>query len=189
MKKSLTFWVLTIVVCSFVFTGCVPSPYYERTESIPDNAWNSNFRPSFKFEITDTNALYNLQFIMRHTDAYQFQNLWILVYVKQPEDTAFSEIRLEVLLAEASGKWMGRGMGEIYERRWQMPVLADFLMPHKAAYTVSSDERHLTETNKLMQFHKKGVYEIRIEQNMRVNPLPEVLHIGLRIEKAAQQNK
>jgi hypothetical protein len=33
-------------------------------------------------------------------------------------------------------------------------------------------------------FRRKGVWEITIEQNMRVNPLPEVLDAGLRVERA-----
>jgi hypothetical protein len=30
---------------------------------------------------------------------------------------------------------------------------------------------------------KKGSYELKLEQNMRVNPLPEVLQVGLRVER------
>jgi hypothetical protein len=32
-------------------------------------------------------------------------------------------------------------------------------------------------------FHKKGLYTIRMAQDMRRNPLPDVLQVGLRIDK------
>ena len=59
---------------------------------------------------------------------------------------------------------MGRGAGEIWEQH----------MP-------------LTAGDKAMIFKKTGTYEIRMEQNMRVNPLPEVLQIGLRVEKQSKK--
>jgi hypothetical protein len=34
-----------------------------------------------------------------------------------------------------------------------------------------------------MFFNKPGVYELMFEQNMRMNPLPEILQVGLRLEK------
>jgi gliding motility-associated lipoprotein GldH len=129
---------------------------------VPKNAWDYQFKPSFKFDITDTTATYNLYFLVRHTEAYQFSNIWLQVYSKQPGDSTFIKSRIEVPLAEPSGKWLGRGMGEIWEQR--MPI---------------------TRNDNPMVFKKTGTYEIRFEQNMRINPLPEVLQIGLRVEKGS----
>jgi hypothetical protein len=50
-------------------------------------------------------------------------------------------------------------MGEIYEQR--MPISL-------------GDSVNLS---------KPGTYTIEMEQNMRINPLPDVLHVGLRVEK------
>ena len=68
-------------------------------------------------------------------------------------------VRINVPLAEASGKWLGRGMGEIYEQRLQLQL------PDSVS------------------FHRAGTYEVALEQNMRLNPLPEVMNIGFRLEK------
>ena len=160
MKKTFAIWILVLGIMSFM-GGCLPSPYYQDEESIPNNSWQYQYRPSFKFEITDTNSYYNLYFLIRHTEAYPFENIWIMIYAKQPGDSVYEKTRIEVPLAETSGKWMGRGMGEIWEER--MPIVRD-------------------------KVFKKGVYEIRFEQNMRINPLPEVLHVGLRVEKAGPRN-
>jgi gliding motility-associated lipoprotein GldH len=147
-------------VCFSCLAGCMSSPYYQKDTALPGNEWSYVTRPSFKFEIKDTTSLYNLYFIIRHTDAYPFSNIWISIYTKQPGDSTFQKSRIEIPLAETSGKWLGRGMGEILEQR--MPI---------------------TRNDNPMIFQKPGMYEIRFEQNMRVNPLPEILQLGLRVEK------
>lgn len=149
------------LVCSAIFLpGCMPSPYYQKDFTIPRNEWSTQYKPTFKFEITDTASVYNLYFIIRHTEAYPFSNIWIRVHTKQPGDSVFEKSRLEIPLADAAGKWLGRGMGEIWEHR--MPM---------------------TRNDNPMFFNKPGVYELMFEQNMRMNPLPEVLQVGLRLEK------
>jgi gliding motility-associated lipoprotein GldH len=140
----------------------MPSPYFQREEAIPQNAWAYDFKPSFKFNIADTNASYIPYFVIRHTEAYPYSNIYMWVYAKRPGDTTFHKTRVNIKLAENSGKWLGRGMGEIYEQ--YMPI-------------------SLGEVDRKMFFKKTGTYEIKLEQNMRINPLPEILHVGIRIEK------
>jgi gliding motility-associated lipoprotein GldH len=153
-------YIFILAFCSALMAGCLPSPYYQKQYSIPQNAWKSQFQPSFKFEVSDTAARYDLSFLVRHTEAYAYSNIWIFVYLKQPGADSFQRTRIEIPLAEPSGKWMGRGMGEIWEQ--SMPIAAD---------------------DNAMVFNKKGTYEIKLEQNMRIDPLPEVLQVGLRVEK------
>lgn len=154
-----------ISTCTVLFiAGCIPSPYYQKDYTIPQGKWTSQFRPSFKFEITDTASTYNMYFLIRHTETYPYSNIWLHIYTRQPGDSAFKESRIEIPLADPSGKWLGKGMGEIWEHR--MPM---------------------TGNDNAMFFAKPGKYEIKFEQNMRVNPLPEVLQVGLRIEKTGRQ--
>ncbi len=161
MGRNITGVIIFALLISLA--GCMPSPYYQKQYSVPGNAWHYNFKPSFKFEVTDTNSLYNMYFIIRHTEAYPFSNIWLMVHTKKPGDTVFEDTRLEVPLAEASGKWLGRGMGEIWEQRLPISREGDNLI-----------------------LHKKGTWEIIIEQDMRTNPLPDVLQVGLRVEKATK---
>lgn len=156
MQKIFIFSVLTVVFLS----GCMPSPHYQKNVTIPQNEWSYNYQPAFEVEIKDTAALYNLYFIIRHTDAYPFSNIWMWIHTLNPGDSVFQKTRIEIPLAETSGKWLGRGMGEIWEQR--MPITRD---------------------DAPMIFQKPGTYRFKFEQNMRVNPLPEILQIGLRIEK------
>lgn len=148
------------LVLSLLMYGCVSSPYYQKEYAIPGNEWPSDFKPSFKFEVTDTIATYDMQFLIRHTEAYPYSNIWLIADVKKPGDSTFERTRVEVPLAEPTGKWLGRGMGEIWEQH--MPL------------NLEGDEK---------LFNIPGMWEIRLSQNMRIDPLPDVLQAGLRVEK------
>jgi gliding motility-associated lipoprotein GldH len=154
MSRSL----IAIVVVLCLITGCLPSPYFQKQEPVPQDAWSYNFKPVFTFDITDTNATYQPSFIIRHTQAYPYSNLWLWLYIKVPGDSVIKKERVNVPLAESNGKWLGRGMGEIYEQRVRIQIDS-------------------------VKFNKAGTYHITIEQNMRINPLPEVLNVGIRMEK------
>jgi gliding motility-associated lipoprotein GldH len=153
-----TFYLLIIAVC-FLLTGCLPAPYFQKEASIPQYAWTYSFKPSFTFDITDSTAIYMPYFLIRHTQSYPYSNLWMWIYVKSPGDSIPKKERVNIVLAENSGKWLGRGMGEIYEQRMKI-VFGDSI-----------------------NFNRPGTYTVSVEQNMRINPLPEILNVGFRLEK------
>ncbi|MBS1772837.1 MAG: gliding motility lipoprotein GldH [Bacteroidetes bacterium] len=137
--------------------SCLPSAHYQKEYSMPGNEWQYNNKLSFKFDVTDTTSFYRLFFILRHTEAYPHSNIWVVIYTKKPGANTFDKMRCEIPLAEPSGKWMGRGMGSIWEHR----------------YNFSGN----------LKFLQKGTWEIQFEQNTRINPLPEVLQVGLLVEQ------
>lgn len=146
-----------LIACTLA--GCLPSPYFQKQVTIPGALWEYSYKPVFTFTITDTTAQYQPYFLIQHTQAYPYNNLWVWVHVKSPGDTATRKERINIPLSEPNGKWMGRGMGELYEQRLQISL---------------GDSIH---------FRKPGTYTLSIEQNMRINPLPDVLHVGFRLEK------
>jgi gliding motility-associated lipoprotein GldH len=154
------FFPLFPFACYLLMAGCSPAPQYQEHFNVPKNSWDYSFRPEFHFEITDTAAAYQLSFLIRHTDAYAFNNIWILLDTKSPGDTVFHPLRAEIPLAANTGQWLGRGMGELYEQRMAIN----------------------TPDNPAM-FQKKGIYTIRMAQDMRKSPLNDVMQVGLRIEK------
>jgi gliding motility-associated lipoprotein GldH len=157
-KKVLAF--LSSVIITTAFASCGVSPQYQDYVTIPHHAWAHNFVPEFIVDITDTAARYQLFFVTRHTDAYPYSNIWVSISTKAPGDTVFTKFRKEIVLAAPSGQWLGRGAGDIFESK--IPI-NDILQP--------------------AVFSKKGEYTIRLSQDMRMNPLPEMLTAGIRIEK------
>lgn len=164
MKPISRILVSVSIIAATLLSSCGSSPYYQKTVALPGHEWTYNNQPSFKFEVKDTTALYHLYFLIRHTEAYPFSNIWLNIYTKKPNAKTFEQMRIEIPLAQEDGTWLGRGMGEIYEQR--MPI---------------------TRNDNPMKFAQPGTYEIRFEQNMRTNPLPEVLDIGLRVENGGHK--
>ena len=151
----------SFLIVVLLLAGCGPSPVYQRSEGVPGLKWASSFKPKFSFQIEDTAATYNLSFLIRHTEAYPFSNIWLQFSIQGPADSVARSQRIEIPLAAESGQWYGRGMNEIWEQR--MPIS--------------------TERGPNITFPKSGRYTVQFQQVMRTNPLPEVMNIGLRVEK------
>lgn len=155
MKKSL----ILLSYCLFTISiiSCTRIDLYEKVLPIPKHEWKSNFKPQFAFDITDTMASYQLFLILRHNDRYNYNNIWLNVFIKGP-DNKVQKFQVEKLLATNASGWLASGMDDIYEHRLQ-----------------------LTETP--IQLKKPGRYIFSFEQIMREDPLQNIMDVGFRIEK------
>lgn len=139
--------------------GCIKSNIYEKNYSMPSQKWAHKIKPSFDFNISDTSANYLVYFTIRHTDAYPYSNVWLNVHTTLPESSQTQTLRTEVPLAQEDGKWMGRTFNEI------------------------CTQQLLLTKDGAVHFDKPGKYTIKLEQIMRQDPLPEIISVGLRLEK------
>lgn len=149
--------ILLIAAVSFFLVSCNQTGLFEKVVVIPKHQWETSFQPTFSFEITDTASKYQVYLIVRHNDAYEYNNLWVRLHSMLPGDSTWRSERFEIPLA-SQDKWLGSGMDDIFDHRvllYRDPV----------------------------KFSKPGPYQIRIEQHMRVNPLEHMFNVGLRIEK------
>ena len=142
------------LVSGLLLFSCTSIDLYEKDVPVPHFKWNSSFQPAFTFVIKDTTAPYQLFFVIRHNEKYNYNNIWINLYSQPPGDS-MHKASFELPLA-TNDKWLGTGMDDIYEHRIQL-----------------TDPQYL----------KAGTYHFRIEQIMREDPLDNVLDVGLRVEK------
>jgi gliding motility-associated lipoprotein GldH len=149
-----------ILLAAFALSAasCGTVDVFEKNVAIPKHQWEASFRPEIDFEISDTTALYNIYVVVRHTDAYRYNNLWMNVYTQVPGDSVKSQ-RLDLKLATDDKGWLGTGMDDIFEHRIQ----------------ITRDPLPLT---------RKGVYKFRLENIMREEPLQHVMNVGIRVEKS-----
>ena len=155
LKRVLGFCLLLITNCLW-FYSCTTIDLYEKTVPVPTHAWENSFRPSFDFTIKDTLSQYQPFLILRHNEKYNYNNIYINLYVKGPgQDTAIKN-QLNLILADNNGWKDASAIDDIYEHRIQL-----------------SEARTL----------KAGDYQFTVEQIMRENPLQHVFDIGIRIEK------
>jgi gliding motility-associated lipoprotein GldH len=155
LKKS--FILLSYCLFTISIISCTRIDLYEKVLPIPKHEWKSNFKPQFAFDITDTLASYQLFLILRHNDRYNYNNIWLNVFIKGP-DNKVQKFQVEKLLATNASGWLASGMDDIYEHRLQ-----------------------LTETP--IQLKKPGRYIFSFEQIMREDPLQNIMDVGFRIEK------
>jgi gliding motility-associated lipoprotein GldH len=145
-----------LVPCALCLSTCTTVDLYEKTVSLPGHEWKSTNKPEFNFTITDTTTLYEAFFVIRHTEKYNYKNIWINLYSQPPGDT-MHKAPFELELATNEKGWLATGMDDIYEHRIR-------LTPPRAL--------------------KAGTYKLMLENIMREDPLKEVLNVGVRIEKA-----
>lgn len=144
-------FVLCLGACSFI-------DVFEKNVTIPERAWSRDYKPEISFEIKDTISLYNIYVVLRHTEKYRYNNIWLNLYIQFPGDTLKRQ-QLDLRLATDDKGWLGSGMDDIYEHRIR----------------ITREPQPLPAT---------GVYRFQLEQIMRDNPLEHVMNVGIRVEKA-----
>jgi gliding motility-associated lipoprotein GldH len=147
---------ISVVFClSLAIVSCDTIDLYEKSVAIPKHSWSTSFKPEFSFIIKDSSVPYQVFLVLRHTERYNYNNIWINLYSQPPGDSVH-KVRYELPLATNEKGWLGTGMDDIYEHRIQL---------------IAS------------QPLKAGIYKFKLEQIMREDPLENVLNVGLRVEK------
>lgn len=134
--------------------ACNDNALVDQNEAIRDRIWDYGNRPSIEVNITDANQPYDLFLNLRHSGKYAYSNIFVLLHQHAPNGSR-DTTRVEIRLAEPDGRWTGRSSGSLFSH--QQLVRSNYVFPDTGRYVFS------------------------FEQNMRENPLPEVVGVGLRI--------
>jgi len=141
-----------------VITSCNwTTGVFEKNMPFDNHEWPSSLKPDIVFEISDTVSLYNIYIVLRHTDAYHFNNIYVRATVREPGEEKGRSGDYDLQLATNGKGWIGTAMDDIYDAR--------LLVQPKT------------------RFRKSGIYHITLEQLMREDPLKNVLSAGLRVER------
>lgn len=120
-----------------------------------DGGWRWQDAREFKVDINDTLSLHNIYVQVRHSVEYPMSNLYMFVHVKGPTGQHRKDT-VNLILAEPSGEWIGRGTGNLRELNLLFRNQTQFRIP--------------------------GTYVFTLEQAMR-NPELPVTDLGIRIER------
>jgi len=153
----LTLLTFCLLFCMLLFS-CNTIDVFEKFESFPKNEWHLSNPPTFFFAVKDTTARYYIYFVIRHTDAYKYNNILVNISTQSPAGTKQTQL-VNLKLADNTKGWLGAGMDDIFDSRIKI-------------------------TNAPVAL-KAGVYTFTIAQAMRDEPLAAVLSAGIRVEKAA----
>lgn len=148
---------LLLTVCCLLISSCRQINVFEKNTVIPNYEWKRNFIASGNFVIRDTTSAYSIYLVLRHTDAYQYNNIWLNIGLQPPGDSLHKQ-KIDLKLGDDTIGWEGTGMNDIWDVR----------------KLLNGEPR---------RFKQAGNYYFSISQIMRDDPLLNIMSVGLRIEK------
>lgn len=155
MKKGL------FGVIFFSLFSCTNNVVFQADKEI-ETSWHTDSLATFYFQISDTISTYSSELNIRHTIFYSYQNLYVFIHTTNPAGKTTTDT-INCYLAEKTGKWKGKGIGDILS--------------------------YSTAIKELAAYENRGEYKIEIEQAMRYGKTPkieflkEVLSVGVCIKK------
>lgn len=151
---------LVLLGCCML-SACGEGVVFQEDAQTPKGIWERGWNPAFSFDINDTLAAHDVFLDVRHTGDYPFSNLFAFVKLTGPDGGQLIDT-VECTLADAQGRWYGKGAGFIRSDRFDAHVL------------YRSRNR----------FPRKGRYTIALEQVMRVEELNGIIDVGVSIERS-----
>lgn len=191
---------LFIILLLLGMASCHPNNVVvDKFIPIPDRNWDVDFQPEMEIHVPDNTVPYAIYVNLRHTHQYRYSNIYILLHqelmvpktLENEENVLIDPVsdidsaatitpdsllrgipnqlkklppvkkRIEMQLAASDGRWLGKQSGNLYTM--QRLAIKDYYFPDT------------------------GKFKLRLEQNMRDNPLKYVVEAGLRIDR--QQSK
>lgn len=150
---------LVVVGLATVLFSCDSNRVYETNKDF-DGFWPMRDTARFVYTIEDTTQNYNVLVNVRNTLDYETARLFMNYSLHDSSGNVMRKRLLEFFLFDKkTGEPFGEsGLGDVYQH----------------AFTVEPN----------MKFPYRGKYEVRLSHMMRVDSLPEVLSVGVRVEKA-----
>jgi len=156
---------IVLILFAICIISCDKSRVFDEYRSLP-NQWHKDSVVNFKVYSQDTISPYNLFVNLRNTNAYKYNNLFLIVEITFPHGKTVKDT-LEYKMAEPSGKLLGSGFFDTKENKlWYKEGVV---------------------------FNEFGEYSVNIQHAMRergkingIVNLEGITDVGFRIEKIAK---
>lgn len=152
-------YIILLFILSGFLVSCDQSRFFEENKKIPNSSWETENKLVFMVPVNDTLNGYDFFINLRQASSYPYSNIYFFVDTWFPNGKTARDT-VECILSDPQGNWLGKGLGDIKENR----ILF----------------------KRGVRFPLKGNYVFMFQQAMRVDKLPSVLDVGLRIEKTTR---
>ncbi len=148
-----------LLLGAMVFTACDENRIYEKFVKMSEY-WHQDEVISFEFEIENDSLPYDLIAQFKQDIDFPNYNFYFSYQLIDESDSVLEENLEETLFFEPkTGEPLGSGIGDTF------------------------DHEHVLKDN--FRFPGPGTYEVTFRQFMRVDSIPHILRVGLRVENAS----
>lgn len=160
MKKANLFIIVIIAIAAF---GCDENKVFEEhSGEFPNYRWEKSVYINFDPEIDDTDSKYQILVAFRHVHGFQLKKLKLGVNITSPS-------------------------GKVQNKKYKLKVAKNATEYYSDC---AGDYCDLVEVvEKKFKFKEKGKYTFEIGQITNVDPLPNVMKVGLIINKVVKEKK
>ncbi|MEP5612649.1 MAG: gliding motility lipoprotein GldH [Cyclobacteriaceae bacterium] len=151
-----------VMILLLFLVACDSSRVYEDYDNMDEAFWHMDSVKKFTFEISDVEREYNLLATFRNSSTYPFYNIYFQYSITDSLDSVVVQQLTEAdLFDPKTGQPIGSGLGDMFDH--SVPLLENYV------------------------FSVPGVYNIKLQQQMRLDSLPFILSVGARVEFAEEQ--
>lgn len=149
-------WVL-LTASAYLVAACDNRTVYHSYQHIPEYGWAKNDTLFYNIPIKDSLASCQLSVEIRNQDNYPYRNLFLAISYIHPADSSFFITdTIECILADANDKWIGTGIGTLFQSKHNYP--------------------------RSFSLHKRN-YTVKLYHLMKESPLKGLSDIGIKIQK------
>jgi len=150
------------IVAIFLLFGCDSKRVFEDNIEFRDRRWKITEPVQIEFQIADASKKYNLLMNIRNSLDYPYARIFVNYDLqKQDSNSLTKKMVAEYLFDQKTGKPFGTsGIGDIYDH--QFPILKNY------------------------SFEKAGTYKMKLNQFMRMDTIPGILAVGIRVERTEE---
>ncbi len=156
LKKIVKSIYLIPVLLAMLLVSCSEGVLFDQTAQVNGHWYKDNPR-EFNVTVSDSLATYNFYLNVRHSTDYRYSNLYLFLQTRFPNGHLTRDT-LQLILADNTGKWLGKGWGSVKEDQ--------ILLKHN------------------LRFPLTGNYRFTLWQAMRADTLKGIRDVGLRIVRS-----
>jgi gliding motility-associated lipoprotein GldH len=145
------------LMCCVCLASCDDQVVFEENKAIENGNWKNTDNVHFQFNITDTVSFHDFFINVRNGEEYPYSNVYLFMEMEFP-NAKRSIDTINCYLADPTGKWLGTGIGKLYDQRFRI--------------------------RNRKQFPLAGRYTVTIRQGMRTPELEGIYDVGFRISKS-----
>jgi gliding motility-associated lipoprotein GldH len=156
MKLKNTIYLLFALLSMINLTACGKKSHFEGYKNLAEKRWIVDSAAVFQFEVAEDTKSYQIYYNIRNTISYPYYNLYLNYELLDASGKVVVAQRTENnLLNPKTGEPYGKGIGDLYAH--EFVALQNFKFP------------------------KKGSYTLKLKQDMRLDTLPEIVAVGVRV--------